>query len=109
MSDGDSSGCGVAAANGGLDLEMPSGKFMNRATLLPAVKSGQVSDATINDKVRRILRTAIRFCWLDREQTDLSISQLNAPGRKGALQAARSGMVLVKNESGLLPLGKEKN
>ena len=66
MSDWDSTYDGVAAANGGLDLEMPSGKFMNRATLLPAVKSGQVSDATIDDKVRRILRTAIRFGWLDR-------------------------------------------
>src|SRR5258706_6381737 len=87
MSDWDSTYDGVGAANGGLDLEMPSGKFMNRATLLPAVKSGQVSEATIDDKVRRILRTAIRFCWLDREETDLSLSPLNTPGRKGALQA----------------------
>src|ERR1700688_2532351 len=108
MSDWDSTYDGVGAANGGLDLEMPSGKFMNRATLLPAVKSGQVSEATIDDKVRRILRTAIRFGWLDREQTDLSISQLNAPGRKVALEAARSGMVLLKNEGGLLPLDKAK-
>src|SRR5712692_2071749 len=38
---------GVAAANGGLDLEMPAGKFMNRATLLPAVKAGKVSEAKI--------------------------------------------------------------
>ena len=41
MSDWDSTYDGVAAANGGLDLEMPSGKFMNRATLLPAVQVGQ--------------------------------------------------------------------
>jgi beta-glucosidase len=108
MSDWDSTYDGVGAANGGLDLEMPSGKFMNRNALLPAVKSGQVSEATIDDKVRRILRTAIRFGWLDREQTDLSISQLNAPGRKVALEAARSGMVLLKNEGGLLPLDKAK-
>src|SRR5437588_557326 len=69
MSDWDSTYDGVAAANGGLDLEMPSGKFMNRATLLPAVKSGKVSEATIDDKVRRILRTAIRFGWLDQAKT----------------------------------------
>src|ERR1700734_3194975 len=49
MSDWDATYDGVAAANGGLDLEMPSGKFMNRATLLPAVKPGKVSDATIDD------------------------------------------------------------
>src|ERR1700683_2438038 len=108
MSDWDSTYDGVAAANGGLDLEMPSGKFMNRATLLPAVKSGQISEATIDDKVRRILRTAIRFGWLDREQTDLSIPLLNEAGGTVALEAARSGMVLLKNDGNLLPLDKTK-
>ena len=75
MSDWTSVYDAVGAANGGLDLEMPSGKFMNRATLLPAVQAGKVSEATIDDKVRRILRTAIQFGWLDRDQTDLSISK----------------------------------
>ncbi|HMJ21905.1 MAG TPA: glycoside hydrolase family 3 C-terminal domain-containing protein [Terriglobales bacterium] len=95
----------VAAANGGLDLEMPSGKLMNRATLLPAIRSGKVSEATIDDKVRRILRTAIQFGWLDREQTDSTISLSNADARPVALEASRSGMVLLKND-GLLPLDK---
>jgi beta-glucosidase len=104
MSDWDATYDGVAAANGGLDLEMPKGKFMNRATLLPAVKAGTVSEATIDDKVRRILRTAIQFGWLDRDQTDLSISLLNIAGNQTALEAARSGMVLLKNEGNLLPL-----
>jgi beta-glucosidase len=108
MSDWDATYDGVAAANGGLDLEMPSGKFMNRATLLPAVKSGKVSEATIDDKVRRILRTAIRFGWLDREQTDLSVPLYNAKGGEVALEAARSGMVLLKNDANLLPLDKTK-
>lgn len=107
MSDWDATYDGVAAANGGLDLEMPSGKFMNRATLLPAVKSGQVSEGTIDDKVRRILRTAIRFGWLDREQTDLSIPLLNQKGAKVALEAARSSMVLLKNDN-LLPFDQSK-
>ena len=106
MSDWDSTYDGVGAANGGLDLEMPSGKFMNRATLLPAVKAGTVSEATIDDKVRRILRTAIQFGWLDHEQTDLSTPLLNLAGKQAALEAARSGMVLLKNEGNLLPLKK---
>src|SRR5581483_2163127 len=46
----------LGAANGGLDLEMPSGEFLNRQKLLPAIQAGQVSEETINDKVRRILR-----------------------------------------------------
>jgi beta-glucosidase len=106
MSDWDSTYDGVAAANGGLDLEMPSGKFMNRATLLPAIKAGTVSTATIDDKVRRILRAAIEFGWLDHEQTDLSTPLLNVSGMQVALDAARSGMVLLKNDGNLLPLDK---
>jgi len=108
MSDWDSTYDGVAAANGGLDLEMPSGKFMNRETLLPAVQAGKVSEATIDDKVRRILRTAVQFGWLDRDQTDLSISKFNLEGRQAALEAARAGMVLLKNDGNLLPLEKGK-
>jgi beta-glucosidase len=108
MSDWDATYDAVAAANGGLDLEMPSGKFMNRATLLPAIKSGKVSEATIDDKVRRILRTAIQFGWLDRDQTDLSIPRLNPDGRQVALEATRAGIVLLKNEGNLLPLDKER-
>ena len=106
MSDWDATYDGVAAANGGLDLEMPSGKFMNRATLLPAIKAGTVSEATIDDKVRRILRTAIRFGWLEHEQTDLSTPLLNLAGKQAALEAARSGMVLLKNDGNLVPLEK---
>jgi beta-glucosidase len=106
MSDWDATYDAVGAANGGLDLEMPSGKFMNRANLLPAVKAGKVSEATIDDKIRRILRTAIQFGWLDHDQTDSSIPLLNPAGRQTALEAARSGMVLLKNDGNILPLQK---
>lgn len=106
MSDWFSTYDGVAAANAGLDLEMPSGANMNRATLLPAIKDGRVSVATIDDKVRRILRLAVESHWLDRDQTDFSIPRYNLQGREIALQAAREGMVLLKNEGNLLPLSK---
>ena len=108
MSDWDATYDGVAAANAGLDLEMPSGKFMNRDTLIPAIQSGKVSMATLDDKVLRILRTAIRFGWLDRDQTDSTWPLYSQDGRKLALQSALGGMVLLKNERGLLPLDKTK-
>lgn len=108
MSDWDATYDAVAAANGGLDLEMPSGKFMNRANLLPAVKDGKVSEETINEHVRRILRTEIQFGWLDRDQHDASLPRYNEEGRKVALQAAREGIVLLQNQNGVLPLSKEK-
>ena len=38
MSDWTSVYSGVGAANGGLDLEMPVGKFMTREILIPAIE-----------------------------------------------------------------------
>jgi len=107
MSDWDATYDGVAAANGGLDLEMPSGKFMNRETLLPAVQAGKVSQDTINDHVRRILRQAIRFGFLDHDQTDTSIPLLNPAGQKAALEASRESFVLLKNDGNILPVSKQ--
>jgi beta-glucosidase len=99
---------GVASANAGLDLEMPSAAFMNPATLLPAIRDGRVSIATINDKVRRILRLAVTMHWLDRPQADYSISRYNMQGREVAFKASLEGMVLLKNAGNLLPLDKRK-
>ncbi|MBV9339728.1 MAG: glycoside hydrolase family 3 protein [Acidobacteria bacterium] len=108
MSDWDSTYDTAAAANGGLDLEMPSGKFLNREKLLPAIKAGAVSEETINDKVRRIVRTELEFGWPDRSQQDLSVPRYNQPAREVALQAAREGIVLLKNDRNLLPLGNSR-
>ena len=108
MSDWTSTYDAVAAGNGGLDIEMPSGKHMNREQLLPAIQKGLISVATIDDKVRRILRVAIEFGWLDREQQDFAISRYNREGDQVALQAAREGAVLLKNDGNLLPLKKNE-
>src|SRR2546425_844234 len=98
----------LAAANGGLDLEMPAGANMNRRNLMPAIQEGKVSVTTIDDKVRRILRVAAQFGWLEREQTDSSIPRFNQQGRRVALEAARESIVLLKNRQNLLPLSKTK-
>jgi beta-glucosidase len=108
MSDWVSTYDAIGAANGGLDLEMPTGDHMNRAQLMPAIKDGRVKESTIDEKVRRILTTAARFGWLDRDQTDLSISKYNEENHIAALDAAREGIVLLKNEGSLLPLDRGK-
>lgn len=107
MSDWSGTYNGVGAANGGLDLEMPFGKCMNKATLLNAISKGLVSTKTIDNKVRHILRIAMKFGFFDRSQLDPSASLFNKEGRQIALQAALGGMVLLKND-GVLPLKKEK-
>src|SRR5713226_1653431 len=108
MSDWGATHDGVAAANGGLDLEMPSPTFMNNDILLPALKEGKISQATLDDKVRRILRKAIEFGFFDQPQTDTDIPSYSQEGRQVALEEARGGMVLLKNSGNLLPLDESK-
>ncbi|WP_298155211.1 glycoside hydrolase family 3 protein [Flavobacterium sp.] len=96
---------GVAAASGGLDLEMPSGAFMNRESLLPAIKSGKILESVIDDKVRRILRIIFRFGFYDNAYV-ASETKPNAENAQVALDLARNGIVLLKNDSAILPLKK---
>lgn len=104
MSDWTSVYSAVGAANGGLDLEMPKGRFMNPENLLPAIQNGTVTEETINLKVQHILQTLIAYGMLDKEQKDSSIPLDNPFSRQIALELAREGIVLLKNEDNLLPL-----
>ncbi len=104
MSDWDATYDGVAAANGGLDLEMPYAKFMTADTITAALKSGAVSEATLDDKVRRLLRVTLMFGFLDRPQLETNISQDNQHGAQVSLEGARESLTLLKNEGDLLPL-----
>lgn len=107
VSDWDSVYDGVAAARNGLDLEMPFAHFMSRETLLPAIRSGALSEAVIDDKVRRILRLSLRFGTSNRNEDD-SQSLFSEDSDKVALEVARESIVLLKNQGSLLPLNLEK-
>src|SRR5262249_38651217 len=82
--------------------------FMNAQTLVPAVHSGTVSEAVIDDKVRRLLTLASRLGWLDSQASDLSVSRYNQAGREVARKGALESMVLLKNDASLLPLDIQK-
>jgi beta-glucosidase len=99
---------GAAAANNGLDLEMPSAAYMNAKNLLPAVKSGVVKEATIDDHVLRLLRTELRYGFTSRPQFDPAASIYSVAGRKLALEEALESITLLKNEGNLLPLDPAK-
>ncbi len=101
---------GVGAANGGLDIEMPNGAFMNEANLLPALANGTVKQSTIDDKVRHILLTAAAFGWLapGSSQRDSTISTFDAKNNAVALQGARESITLLKNTGNLLPLDRSQ-
>jgi beta-glucosidase len=108
MSDWDATYDGVAAANNGLDLEMPSPRFMNELTLVAAVKNGTVKEATIDDKVLRLFRVALRYGWLDRPQFDPAYSTYSMADREVALKGALESITLLKNEGHTLPLDASK-
>ena len=94
----------LMTANAGLDLEMPSGKYYNENMLQPLLDAGIVTQATIDDKVRRILRVAFTLGWFDRPQLDLSIGRDNTKSDEAALRGARECITLLKNKGNLLPL-----
>jgi beta-glucosidase len=94
---------GVEAATAGLDLEMPGpGRFLTREALLPLVESGRLPLTLVDDKVRRILRMVSRTGALD---GPLPAGELDSPRhRQLARQVAGEGIVLLKNDNGVLPL-----
>jgi beta-glucosidase len=108
MSDWDATYDSVGAANNGLDLEMPSPRFMNPKALLAAVKDGSVKESTLDDKVLRLFRTVLRYGFLDRPQFDSSSSTYSVADRAVALQGARESITLLKNEGSFLPLDPNK-
>jgi beta-glucosidase len=98
----------VRCANAGLDIEMPYGKHFGDS-LIRAVKDNKVSEATIDDKVRRILRIMFRAGLMDTLNTKKpNATSVYNSHKDLALEAAEKGIVLLKNERGILPLQKSK-
>lgn len=108
MSDWGSVYSAVHAANAGLDLEMPTAKWMNGERLIPAVRNGLVDESVIDDKVRRLLRLMVCFGWIDHPQKDEAIPQEDEETAAVALDVARRGAVLLKNDGPLLPFDPAK-
>lgn len=85
----------IAAFKAGCDLNMPGGaKFMEKAAL-KAVKDGTLSEADIDASVRRILTIALSFQRQSRGEVDLEAHHALA------LEIARRGAVLLKNDGAL--------
>lgn len=103
MSDWGAVDNGIKAFEAGLDLEMPGADKMKPSVLLPALRGGALSKAALDDKVRRILRTAVRFGFLDRPQQELAQPLFDPHNDQVALESARESLVLLKNERHLLP------
>jgi beta-glucosidase len=92
-----------------VDVELPDVETYN--TLLEQVKQGKVSEAAINDAVRRLLRDKFELGLFENPFVDQAraekISGAKA-SRPLALEAARQAIVLLQNRGGLLPLKARK-
>src|SRR6266542_2775877 len=102
VSDFDSCHATVDCANNGMEFELPQARFFSNAALKAAIDAGQVTVATIDEHVHRILRTMIRFGIFDRPQTT---SPIDAAGH-GAVSRdiSQQAAVLLKNDRRTLPL-----
>ena len=96
-----------AALNAGVDMEMVGRLFnQNGAELL---KEGKLSQATIDQAVRRILRVKFRLGLFENPYVDEkreATSLLTTENRAAAREIAGRSMVLLKNERDALPLSK---
>ena len=87
---------------GGLDVEMPRAKHYGRK-LVKAVKLGKVPLNLVDDSVRRILRTVLKFTTKEDPQTYDSTLIGSNDHVLLALEVAEKSMVLLKNRHNLLP------
>jgi beta-glucosidase len=92
----------VAAANAGLDQEQDSSYF---SALPAAVESGQVSMATINEAVTRILTEMFRFGLFNHQPSGTESTDASTPAHIAfAQQDSEEGTVLLKDSDNILPL-----
>ncbi|RKR81967.1 beta-glucosidase [Mucilaginibacter gracilis] len=79
--------------------------FFMADSALAMVKSGRVSETFIDDKVARILRVMFKTNMIGTKRKPGEYNTANH--QQIALKVAEEGIVLLKNESGILPLKKE--
>jgi beta-glucosidase len=126
VSDWGSTYSSAATVNAGMDLEMPGGTPMQEwlkepdtiaagngagwlapEKVLPEVKSGKISTATIDDNVGHILRVIFVSGQFDKPHTatgEIDTAEQRALARK----ASDESIVLLKNNGDILPLDPSK-
>ncbi len=93
----------VQGLKAGLDLEMPASGGDTDKQIVQAVKSGKLSESLLDKAVERILRIVFKFTDSRQEGNfDKKAHQAEAA------RIAQESMVLLKNDSALLPLNKKK-
>ncbi len=95
----------IDAINSGLNVEMPTKKFLGKA-LLDSVNAGKVSEEVINQRVREILRVRLAIKPIPAAEANKQMTS-QPEQQKIAYEVACKSIVLLKNE-GVLPLNLSK-
>ncbi|MDX6599984.1 MAG: beta-glucosidase, partial [Gaiellales bacterium] len=108
----DGPGAAQAALNAGTDSEMVSTNIRDFGKQLLA--QGKISQARLDDAVRRILRVKFRaglfeHPYVDQAKAVDQASFVTAADRAAARAAAAKSMVLLKNDGATLPLDRAKS
>jgi beta-glucosidase len=116
----------VATVNAGMDLEMPGGEPMKKwlqqsdtkeagngggwltsEKVLPEIKAGKISAATIDDNVGRMLR--VMFISGQFDHPHMAAGEIDTPEQRAFVRkAATESIVLLKNSGNVLPLDPTK-
>mmetsp|Transcript_62410 Transcript_62410/g.185932 ORF Transcript_62410/g.185932 Transcript_62410/m.185932 type:complete len:718 (+) Transcript_62410:45-2198(+) len=93
----------------GLDMEMPSAQFMNEELLKPALASGTLTDAALDETLVRIFRPMFEVGVMDEPTSTWDWKKLgdNVTSKVSVDLARRLSAlstVLLKNDGGILPL-----
>lgn len=102
----DYKGAVKAAINAGIDMVMEPYNLNFCPTLIQLVKDGEVSQARIDDAVRRVLRLKFRLglferpFWSHTEYPDFA----SPAHEKAAKAAADESITLLKNQENILPI-----
>ncbi|NLP11175.1 DUF4434 domain-containing protein [bacterium] len=93
----------VQTVQAGLDLEMPDGRYLGEP-LRHAVQTGEVAMEFIDEQVRRLLTVMFKAGLFDESVANYGGLADTEERRRLAYETAQKSMVLLKNESQVLPL-----
>lgn len=103
----DTPAAAAAALRAGLDVIFQS-SYPQHRPYLEAFRRGLIPDSVINTAVARVLRAKFALGLFEHPYVDPDSAAYwngHADHRALAREAARAGIVLLKNDSGVLPLG----
>ncbi len=100
---------GTDALLAGTDLEMPNGSHFTKNKIEAEIRSGRLTEQRVDDAVKRLLRALVGVGVLEYNPTTQVLTQISktvdfSGNHQLALEVARSGITLLKNESNVLPI-----